>query len=89
MKKTFEDIPGVEWIEGAGEFIRVDRDKCTGCANCINVCLAGCYVIEQKKAHIRSLGRCMECGACWYACLDNAIEFAWPPGGTGFRTDWG
>ncbi len=89
MKKTFDDIPGVEWVEGAGEFIQINSERCTGCANCVRVCLAGCYAVEQKKAKITGLERCMECGACWYACLDGAIEFAWPPGGTGFRTDWG
>ena len=89
MIKTADDIPGVEWVEGAGEFIRVDQERCTGCGNCVKVCLGGCYAIKERKAHIISLEKCMECGACWYACTDNAIKFAWPPGGTGFRTDLG
>ncbi|MBN2178647.1 MAG: 4Fe-4S binding protein [Deltaproteobacteria bacterium] len=53
------------------------------------VCLGDCYEIVEKKARIKSLDTCMECGACWYACPEDAIDFSWPPGGTGFRTEWG
>ena len=89
MAKTFEELPGVEWIEGTGDFIKVDEKKCTGCGNCVKVCLGNCYEIEKKKARIKSLEKCMECGACWYACSEDAIDFSWPLGGTGFRTNWG
>jgi ferredoxin len=89
MVKTFDDIPGVEWIDGAGTFIQVDKTKCTGCGNCVKVCLAGCYEVRRKKARIKGLEKCMECGACWYVCQEDAIDFFWPPGGTGYRTEWG
>lgn len=89
MVKTFRDIPGVEWVEGTGNFITIDEERCTGCGNCLKVCLAGCYEIVNKKARIRSTEKCMECGACWYSCEDGAIDFSWPAGGTGFRTNWG
>ena len=89
MARTHEELPGVEWVEGAGDFIRLSEDKCDGCANCVRVCLGDCYEITAKRAHIRSLDKCMECAACWYVCDKGAIEFSWPPGGTGFRTDWG
>ncbi len=56
MSMTYQEFPGVEWIEGAGNFIKVDAKKCDGCGN------------------------------CWYSCLPDAIQFSWPPGGTGFRT---
>jgi ferredoxin like protein len=89
MNRASEQFPGVEWVEGAGEFIKIDADKCNACANCVKVCLAGCYEISKKKASIKSLEECMECAACWYACSEGAIEFSWPPGGTGYRSDWG
>lgn len=89
MVKTFEEFPGVEWVEGAGEFIVIDEEKCTGCAYCVRVCLAGSYEIVEKKARIKSLDKCMECAACWYVCPEDAIDFSWPPGGTGFRSNWG
>lgn len=89
MKKSFSDIPGVEWVSGTGRFIEVNFEACTGCGNCVRVCIGECYEIKEKKAVIKSLGRCMECGACWYVCESEAISFSWPRGGTGFRTEWG
>jgi NAD-dependent dihydropyrimidine dehydrogenase PreA subunit len=82
-------FPGVEWTGGTGDFIAVAAEKCTGCGNCIKVCLAGCYTIADGKAVIENLDLCMECGSCWYVCPQEAIAFAWPKGGTGFRTNWG
>lgn len=89
MARTSEEFPGVEWVDGTGNFINIDEEKCTGCGNCTKVCLAECFEIVAKKARIRSLELCMECGSCWYVCSDNAIAFSWPKGGTGFRTNWG
>jgi NAD-dependent dihydropyrimidine dehydrogenase PreA subunit len=84
-----ERFPGVEWVEGTGSFISVDTQRCTGCGNCMKVCLGDCFEIAEKKARIRSLDLCMECGSCWYVCAEEAIAFTWPKGGTGFRTRWG
>jgi NAD-dependent dihydropyrimidine dehydrogenase PreA subunit len=89
MTRKYKEIPGVEWTGETGDFIRVDEKRCTGCANCLRVCLGDCYEILEKKARIKNLDACMECGACWYACPEDAIDFSWPPGGTGFRTEWG
>lgn len=87
--RTSKRFPGVEWKEGAGDFIKIDINKCTGCRNCIKVCIAECIAIENKKASIVSLDECMECSSCWYVCPEEAIEFSWPAGGTGFRSKWG
>ncbi len=89
MPRTSKDIPGVEWVQGTGAFIRVRQEACTGCASCVKVCLGGCYRLVKKRARVRSLGTCLECGACWYVCPEGAIDFSWPRGGTGFRTTWG
>ncbi|MEW6554168.1 MAG: 4Fe-4S binding protein [Actinomycetota bacterium] len=89
MALTYEEWPGVEWVEGAGDYITIDPAKCDGCGNCTRVCLAKCFKITKKKAKVVNLDCCMECGACWYVCTPDAISFSWPPGGTGFRTLWG
>ncbi len=88
-KRTHGDFPGVEWVDGTGEFISVDGKKCTGCANCVNVCLGDCWTLVAKKAKIKTLDTCMECASCWYVCESAAIFFKWPAGGTGYRSDWG
>ncbi|MFX1569048.1 MAG: ATP-binding protein [Promethearchaeota archaeon] len=89
MVKTYKEFPGVEWVEGTGDFIKINEDKCIGCGNCVKVCLAECFEIIEKKAKVKSLEKCMECAACWYVCNKNAIFFTWPLGGTGYKSDWG
>jgi len=89
MARTSKRYPGVEWVEGTGQFIKCDPEKCNGCGNCVKVCLGDCWEISKKKARITSLDECMECGACWYVCEQDAIDFSWPKGGTGYRSDWG
>ncbi len=89
MVRTSKKFPGVEWVEGTGEFIKINEEICIGCGNCVKVCLAGCFKIVQKKARIISLNECMECAACWYVCKEEAIGFKWPEGGTGYKSDWG
>jgi NAD-dependent dihydropyrimidine dehydrogenase PreA subunit len=87
--RTSKRFPGVEWVGDAADFIKVDEAKCTGCGDCLRVCLAQCFEVVQKKARVRSLAECMECASCWYVCPAEAIDFSWPPGGMGYRSEWG
>jgi NAD-dependent dihydropyrimidine dehydrogenase PreA subunit len=89
MARTSDRYPGVEWVGDTGAFIKIDDKKCTGCGNCIKVCLGRCFEMEKKLARIRSLAECMECASCWYVCGEGALSFRWPPGGAGYRSDWG
>jgi NAD-dependent dihydropyrimidine dehydrogenase PreA subunit len=87
--RTSERFPGVEWVGDTGEFVNVDGARCTGCGDCLRVCLAECFEVVEKKARVKSLAECMECASCWYVCPEDAIDFSWPRGGTGYRSDWG
>ncbi len=89
MTTTSKIFPGVEWVNAAADFVRVDSEKCNGCADCMKVCLAGCFTVEQGKARVTGLDECMECASCWYICERGAIRFSWPEGGKGFRTMFG
>jgi NAD-dependent dihydropyrimidine dehydrogenase PreA subunit len=89
LARSSQRYPGVEWVEVADAFIRINESLCTGCGNCLKVCLGGCFTVESKKARIKNLDECMECASCWYVCPDSAIDFTWPPGGAGYRSDWG
>jgi NAD-dependent dihydropyrimidine dehydrogenase PreA subunit len=53
--------------------IFIDEDKCTGCGDCLQVCLEeGAVVLEEEKAIInREL--CTNCAACLPACSEGAI----------------
>ncbi len=89
MSRTSDRYPGVEWVDGTGDFIKVDAEKCDGCGNCVKVCLGEVFEIAGKRSRVKDLSECMECAACWYVCDRGAIEFSWPQGGTGYRSDWG
>ena len=49
----------------------VDRDKCTGCGSCSNVCPQGAISIEDNLAVINE-GLCVGCGACASVCPTGA-----------------
>jgi NAD-dependent dihydropyrimidine dehydrogenase PreA subunit len=84
-----EVIPGVEWVPGTGDFIKIIEEKCNCCGDCVRVCLGKCFGLRQRKAYVKSLEHCFECAACWFVCPEDAIDFSWPKGGTGFRTEFG
>jgi NAD-dependent dihydropyrimidine dehydrogenase PreA subunit len=50
-----------------------DREKCTGCGICQQVCPQGVYKIEDRKAVIQDKDWCMECGACVRNCAFAAL----------------
>jgi ferredoxin len=87
--RQFEDIPGVVWVPPPEEFITVDRDACTGCGDCVRVCLASVFRLREGKAEVARLERCMECAACFFVCEPGAVDFQWPKFGTGYRSEWG
>ena len=51
-----------------------DRDKCTGCGMCVEVCPHAVFFIEGDKARIGDRDRCMECGACAKNCPFAAVS---------------
>ena len=52
-------------------FIKVNRDKCTGCESCIASCPYDAIVIKEEKADITEL--CQMCRACITVCPEGAI----------------
>jgi len=57
-----------------GDSLKVDKNLCTGCSICTNVCPHNVFKIENKKAEIINKESCMECGACKMNCPFNAIS---------------
>lgn len=75
------------WIPADAEFIHIDADRCAGCGSCVQVCVAGIWSLDPGSG-LATLaldypGRCFECGACDQVCPEHAIQFRYPPGGTG------
>lgn len=53
--------------------LEYNKDKCTGCGRCVEVCPHGVYAMENKRARIVERDSCMECGACALNCEFHAI----------------
>jgi ferredoxin len=53
--------------------LELDREKCTGCGMCMEVCPHHVFRLEAGKAEIQERDNCMECGACAKNCPFEAI----------------
>ena len=51
--------------------VRLDRDKCKGCVNCIKRCPVDAIRVRYGKAEIIE-DRCIDCGECIRACPNHA-----------------
>ncbi|MHA1802942.1 MAG: indolepyruvate ferredoxin oxidoreductase subunit alpha [Promethearchaeota archaeon] len=83
VKYNLENL--TKHVQGTGEFIRLDKDKCNGCGACTLVCVLNLWGIKNDMAFIREeyKEKCLECGSCYLVCAPGAIEFMYPAGGTG------
>lgn len=54
--------------------LELDREKCTGCGMCMEVCPHNVFTIAEGKAFINDRDSCMECGACSRNCPFSAID---------------
>ena len=53
--------------------LRVSKDECAGCGNCVEACPFGVFEIENGKAVVKYPEKCRKCGACVSACPNDAI----------------
>jgi len=51
--------------------VKIDKEKCTGCNACVDVCPVNAIKIKNDKAVVSD--KCVECGACINQCLNEAI----------------
>lgn len=56
-----------------GSFLSVNREQCTACGECSNVCATDAIRIFDNKAVIDP-SECVECGKCVEACPEDAIQ---------------
>ncbi len=55
--------------------IKVDRDKCVGCGECVSVCPAGVYELDDEgKSYPAHPEECQECCSCVEVCPEGAIS---------------
>ena len=51
--------------------VKIDKEKCTGCSACVDVCPVNAIKIKKDKAIVGD--ECVECGACINECPNEAI----------------
>lgn len=58
----------------------IDREMCTGCGNCVEICPPLAIVMEDERARIEE-EFCEECGFCAAHCPADAITIPFPLSG--------
>jgi len=53
--------------------LALDKQKCTGCGMCVEVCPHRVLQMDGRKARIGDRDACMECGACRRNCPTGAV----------------
>ena len=54
--------------------IIIDREKCTGCERCIEVCPKAVYDIQNRKSTVVRIDECISCKSCLVQCPAGAID---------------
>lgn len=67
------------------DFIFLRGESCDGCGNCVLICPMDLWRMRKGRASLAAKyrERCLECGSCYLACERGAIEFGYPPAGSG------
>ena len=51
----------------------VDKEKCTGCESCVEVCPAEAISMDGDNKAVVDAGTCTDCGVCVDECPVEAI----------------
>ena len=54
--------------------VNVDKEKCTGCGTCVQVCPQGVFEMVDGKSVAKHPDKCVGCRACEASCPADAIE---------------
>ena len=54
--------------------VQLDKEKCTGCGQCTEVCPRAVFTLRDRKAAIVDRDSCIECGACARNCATGALS---------------
>jgi NAD-dependent dihydropyrimidine dehydrogenase PreA subunit len=53
--------------------VAVNKESCTGCEECVNVCPQGVFQMTDSKSDPYQTGECVFCESCLGVCPSNSI----------------
>jgi NAD-dependent dihydropyrimidine dehydrogenase PreA subunit len=53
--------------------VYIDKEKCKGCEDCIEVCTVKVFEMQEGKSVPVSVKECLGCGSCIEVCKEKAI----------------
>ena len=53
--------------------ITLDSDKCVGCGECVDICPASVYELQDEKSVPVNMEECLGCESCVEACEHGCI----------------
>jgi len=62
-----------KWRLGMAFEVMVDAEKCKGCEECIEICAAEVFEMQEGKSVPVNAKECLGCGSCVEVCKEKAI----------------
>ncbi|MFH1774259.1 MAG: 4Fe-4S binding protein [Methanobacteriota archaeon] len=54
--------------------IKVDKELCDGCGECVDICPEGVWGLNDEKAEPENIDACVECCSCVEVCPQECIN---------------
>jgi NAD-dependent dihydropyrimidine dehydrogenase PreA subunit len=54
--------------------ISIEKDKCTGCGECVDICPAEVLEVVNEKCSVSKADECLGCESCVETCPESAIQ---------------
>jgi len=58
--------------------VEIDRDKCTGCGICVDICPLDCFRLNDEGKAFMKYDECWYCGSCTLECPQEAMILRLP-----------
>lgn len=54
--------------------VKIDADKCDGCATCKDTCPVSVFEVVDGKSNVANVKDCLACRACEVQCPNQCIQ---------------